>query len=284
MPTSVQDWVLSDSYGSVLAGYLPIYLIALPLTVVFFHKLPASKIPPAKLGGKNFFFFWVMALPILYIGNIIGSLLSVLISGGQSENALLDFIGDMNWLKLMLIIVIGPLMEEFVFRRLILDHTVHFGEKNAILLSALAFGLFHTNLYQFFYAFGLGLLFGYIYVRTGRLRYSYLLHMIINFMGSVIPMLLLSCMDLNTLETAETMEELAPFTGSILLMMGYFLLILAGIVCGIILLVLKGRKLIFSTQPQELSRGTRFKTIYLNFGMLVFVLLSSGLTIYYLFM
>ena len=48
------------------------------------------------------------------------------------------------------------------------------------------FGLFHLNLFQFFYAFGLGLMFGYVYMRTSQLRYSIVMHMIINFNGSVL--------------------------------------------------------------------------------------------------
>ena len=55
-----------------------------------------------------------------------------------------------------------------------------YGEKTAIVFSALAFALFHMNLFQFFYAFGLGLIFGYVYTRTSRLRYSVLMHMLID--------------------------------------------------------------------------------------------------------
>ena len=58
------------------------------------------------------------------------------------------------------------------------------------MLSAVCFGLLHQNFFQFFYALGLGLLMGYLYVRTGKLRYTILLHAIINFMGGVIAPLL----------------------------------------------------------------------------------------------
>ena len=42
------------------------------------------------------------------------------------------------------------------------------------------------NVFQFFYAFGLGLMFGYVYTRTSRLRYSVAMHMLINLNGSVL--------------------------------------------------------------------------------------------------
>ena len=57
--------------------------------------------------------------------------------------------------------------------------------KADIVFSALMFGLFHMNLYQFFYAFLLGLVFGYVYLRTRRLRYTVFMHMSINAIGGV---------------------------------------------------------------------------------------------------
>ena len=47
-----------------------------------------------------------------------------------------------------------------------------------MLFSGLMFGLFHGNLNQFVYAFVLGLCFGFIYVKTGNIRYTIGLHML----------------------------------------------------------------------------------------------------------
>ena len=67
---------------------------------------------------------------------------------------------------LFFLVIVGPIFEEWLFRKQLIDHTRKYGEKTAILLSGLAFGLFHMNLFQFFYAFLLGLMFGYVYTRT----------------------------------------------------------------------------------------------------------------------
>ena len=71
-------------------------------------------------------------------------------------------------------------------------YVLPFGEKPAVILSGLAFGLIHGNLTQFFYAFGLGIAFGYIFVKTGKVKYPIILHMIINFLGSVVSVLVLN--------------------------------------------------------------------------------------------
>ena len=88
-------------------------------------------------------------------------------------------------MNLALVSALAPLAEEFLFRKLLLERLLPFGEKGAVMVSALAFGLFHGNLYQFFYAFGVGVILGLAYVRSGRFWFPVLLHMGFNFMGSV---------------------------------------------------------------------------------------------------
>ena len=56
----------------------------------------------------------------------------------------------------------------------------------AITVSAISFGLFHGNLTQFFYATLLGLIFGYVYTKTGKVIYSMALHMLVNFFGGFV--------------------------------------------------------------------------------------------------
>jgi uncharacterized membrane protein len=53
-------------------------------------------------------------------------------------------------------------------------------------MSALLFGLFHGSLNQLCYAFLLGLVFGYVYIRTGKLRYTIMLHIGINSLSTVL--------------------------------------------------------------------------------------------------
>ena len=49
------------------------------------------------------------------------------------------------------------------------------------------FGIIHGNLYQFFYAFGLGALMGYVYCTYGKIIYPIIIHVVINTIGSIVP-------------------------------------------------------------------------------------------------
>ena len=80
----------------------------------------------------------------------------------------------------VLAVVVAPVFEELIFRKLVLDRIGGFGEAPAALCSALIFGLAHQNAGQFFLAFLLGILFARIYLRTGRIVYTMVLHFIIN--------------------------------------------------------------------------------------------------------
>jgi membrane protease YdiL (CAAX protease family) len=243
------------------------------------RKAPAAPCEPTKLGAKNFWLFMLMCFPLLYGGNLVGTALSALLSGGKAQNALYDILFDESPLKILCVVVLAPLVEEFLFRKQLIDRCGRYGEKNSILFSALLFGLFHMNLYQFFYAFGLGLVFAYVYTRTRRLRYSVIMHMIINFMGSVLTPLLLSGVDLATVEEMsagsfdpQALSGMPPALAAYLI----YVLVLIGLsIAGLVLLIVKVPKLAYRPSAEELGKGQRLKTIYGNGGVIAFILFCA---------
>lgn len=282
----------TDSEGIGLLGwlitFLPVYLCAIPLGYCVLRGVPADGREGTPLGGKNFFVFLLMCFPLMYAGNIIGTLLSALLTGGAAKNPLLGIAFDGSPLKLLMTVVLAPLFEEWFFRKQIVDRTVRYGEKTAILLSAVVFALFHGNLYQLFYAFGLGLLFAYVYVRTRRLRYSVLLHMIINFMGMVVGPLVVSMVDMEALEQMQSgaLDETAlmavlPGVGALAL---YGLFIIGLSIAGLVLLILRAKRLVFLPAEEELPKEGRVQTVYANAGMILYALLCIGLCVASLFL
>ena len=79
----------------------------------------------------------------------------------------------------------APLGANWCRNKLLIDRIHVYGEGTAIVLSGVAFGLFHGNLSQFFYAAFLGCMFAFLYVRTGRILYPILLHAAINLLGGL---------------------------------------------------------------------------------------------------
>lgn len=86
--------------------------------------------------------------------------------------------------KLFRVCVMFPIIEELVFRLLLLGtlkKVLPFMAANVI--QAVVFGIYHGNIVQGIYAFLLGLFIGYLYFTFGGVGYTIVFHMFINFAG-----------------------------------------------------------------------------------------------------
>lgn len=263
----------------LLSNFLPIYLFGMPFALLILRRAPAERPEPLLLSAKTFFQLLLICFPLLYIGSLIGNMVSNGLSGGLAENTL-ELLAEENApLMTLSALLIAPLGEEFFFRRQIIDRCSQYGEKTAILYSGLAFGLFHMNFYQFFYAFALGVLLAYVYTRTRRLRYTILLHMSINFIGSLPNFLPGFSEAESAAENADSLVEgvesaAEALSGSELVVTVYGLCILALTIWGFIYLLRRARHFVLFPAPEELPRRQCRRAAYLNAGMIVFLLLS----------
>ena len=114
----------------------------------------------------------------------------------ESYNSLMaEFLGAKSVLFIITAIFMAPIVEELIFRGLILHYCRLFtgSDKDQLenrnytlyliianLLQALFFGLYHGNWIQGTYAFIFGILLGFIAIKTDSLMISTLLHIIIN--------------------------------------------------------------------------------------------------------
>ncbi len=281
-------WAESD-LAMWLITFAPLYLVGVPLGLLILRTVPAS--PPEQ--HRLSFGRWLALVPIcvflMYAGNLLGVLFSTLLRAVfrvSAGNPLLTYAtSDSLLLKTLVIAVLAPLIEEIIFRKQLIDRMSPYGGRLAVVTSAVVFALFHANFSQLFYAFGLGLLFGYVYWKTGRLRYSVALHMLLNFLGSVLAPALLERsgaalesggeLDLTAL-SAQQMSGLGFLGAYILLMLGLALL-------GLVLLCIKARDVRFVPTELTPSRGSRFQTVYMNAGMLLFLLGCLGIIVRSLF-
>jgi membrane protease YdiL (CAAX protease family) len=82
---------------------------------------------------------------------------------------------------LLLLVVVGPVVEEILFRGIILKGLYQsYPASKALVYSAIIFSVSHLELTQIIGAVSLGLYGGILYLRTGILRYSIVLHGIFN--------------------------------------------------------------------------------------------------------
>lgn len=284
------NWLTGSSWGVWLGTFLPLYLVAVPVGLWLLKNLPTQTPESKKLSVKHFFILLLVGYCLMYGGNLLGIGLSALLSGGQAENTVAEYAMDSNPLKVLVMVILAPLIEEYIFRKQIIDRTAKYGEKLAVFFSALTFGLFHGNLFQLFYAFGLGLVFAYIYIRTGRLRYSVLMHGIVNFMGAVVAPWVMSLVDMDTLVAIDPemapealLEVYAGMMPGLLIYMLYALALMGMALAGLIQILIHYRHLVWKPAAAQLPKGTAVKTAYLNMGMIVLVLLCLLMTITALF-
>lgn len=179
----------SDWYVWVVTA-VSLELIGFPIYYLLIRKIPDSpKGEAVKLKPLTFFGIFFICTAGMYITNFFSTILNFMISAIKGEellNPVAEAIMDGNFVvTLIYAAVIAPIFEELIFRKLLLDKLRRFGDIPAILMTGFAFGLFHLNLSQFFYAAVLGFIFAYVTLRTNTVKYAIVLHMMINFIAAI---------------------------------------------------------------------------------------------------
>lgn len=236
------------------------------LALLFLHALPNAEFEKRTLTPRQWIGVLSIAYMLMYAGNLAGTGLSYLIYPG-AENPLLTTLGQDNLtlLTIMDLILFAPVLEELLFRRLLLNKIARWGELPAMVFSGLAFGLFHGNLFQFFYAFLLGMLLAFVYMRTGRILYPILIHAFVNTIGGALPLLL------NTMDPSSVPASMLTLLFSVS--------ILALVAVGIVSLWRFFKTFKLNKFPQQ---GI-VRWMYLNPGTILFVLICLLLMLSSLF-
>ena len=264
----------NDWYPWVLS-MVPMYGIAMPASLLLFRL--GTPEPPKKQTLRPIVLLGLMAtcFALAYAGNIVGNVINVIISiftGKEITNELAELTTSSPfWINLLFCGILAPIMEEIFYRKLVIDRLRRYGDLPAILISGLAFGLIHGNVAQFCYASLLGMLFGYIYLNTGKIRYTIALHMGINMLSGVLATEVLKALDLELLAT-DFIKAIQQAPVAFLLYLAYIafvlLLCIAGIVCGVLLFVRCRKPLAKAENP--LSAREWVKVLALNPGVWVF--------------
>jgi membrane protease YdiL (CAAX protease family) len=275
--------IASSMTANLAITYAVLVLIAYPGMYLAIRKLEKVELPKKNLGIGMFLACFPIAYAAGAIANIIGTMINVQIgnaTGKGAVNPVVDLMTQVPGAAVFVVaVILAPICEELTFRKFLLDRTVRFGEKTAVLMSGLAFGLYHGNLAQFAYAFVLGALFGFIYVRTGKIIYTILIHMFINGMSTVLSQVLLKSLDLEAITNYLYSGDMDGYMEYVTTHIGGFaaaalcgLFVIALLIVGIILMAVNGKKVVFRPVEGELEKGHIFKNVVLNVGMLVFII------------
>lgn len=274
--------ILNDPNFSLLCNMATMYLISMPLMMLMIRSVPAVKVEKHPMSFGKLLIALIMCYSIMYCSNIIGTIITFiigLVKGAPVNNVIQEVATSIHpLLSFFIMVICAPVMEELIFRKLLVDRAVRYGQGIAVVLSGLMFGLFHGNLSQFVYAFALGMFLAFLYVRTGKIQYTIVLHMAVNFVGGVIAPALLKLLDYDSLNAAMAsqdeqiiMQAMADVFPGLLVFLLYLLLLFGVVIAGIVLLIVFRKKFKLAGGA-VLPKGKKFSTVILNVGMILFCL------------
>ena len=176
---------LTESAGSMIIGVL------LGTVVLYFcmsKKIDMKEMFAEKkrMTGKTFVALLSIFMAAQLLGSIFYGLLEMRLNmfGYTAEASMEAATESSNTISMFLYAsFIAPVVEELVYRGFALEPLRKYGKVFAILISAILFGVMHGNLPQAAFAFGVGLVLGYVAVEYS-IKWSILIHILNNFVFS----------------------------------------------------------------------------------------------------
>ncbi len=288
--------LLMNTTFLILSSTLPLILVAIPVAYLIVRKMPVV-IPQKqqkRLGGAKLTLLLFMSMGILVVGALISNFAMFIfaaLSGIEPVNSLNVVLDAPIPVILLFTVLLSPTFEEILCRKILLTRLLPYGEATAILLSSAIFACIHGNLFQFVYAFGVGALFSYVYLRTGRLRYCITLHILVNALGSMLTVFLISKIDPALLEAYEAfLLEAAPLTKDLLLLIyenliplffyGQYVLLEYGVaIAGVVLLIVFFRRMHLVRTQEDIAPSRSLYLSVTSFGGVLLLCISILFTI-----
>ena len=127
-----------------------------------------------KLNAKDFSVYFALAF---WIGNFF-SFLIVLMSSHKGRTPVVA-IYEPLYTDIIMTVFVAPVLEEIVFRGVIMNNLKKYGIKTAIIINSIFFALSHYNTDMIVPAFFTGIIFSYVAYKYS-IKYSILIHFFIN--------------------------------------------------------------------------------------------------------
>ena len=266
------DLLYSSLFSNILS-LVAIFAVGFPFLFLLTRRLPYAAPRKRSMKAKDFVGF----VMILFAGTVCGSMISNLLmsvlsvfSGGESlENPVSQMLeGETFLVGMVFTVILFPVLEELLFRKYLCGKLLPLGEGYAVIISGIVFGLYHGNLFQCFYATINGLVFGFVYVKTGKIGYTIAGHMLMNFFCGTFPTFLYSFLDEQALASG-VMSEILPVLPAYI---GYIALALGEYVCaivGLVLIVKHRRRLTVERGLIPPPEEKRVSLVMSNVGMIL---------------
>ena len=256
----------SNGWFRYLLIAVSFYLIGFPICCLILKSIPdGPKREEENLTFGGFIKFFLISYFIMVLLNLFTTGFLWIVGNFKEAdvvNPLESVLSNSSiWATIIFAGILSPIIEEVLFRGVMLNKLRTYGDKIAIIITALLFGLFHENFSQFFYAVGLGMIFAYVTLKTGTIKYSIGLHIMINMMGSVIGTQVLN-------STIATMI--------------FGIVVWVFVIAGLILFIKDFKKTSLLPGEVTIEKGHILSETWLNVGMIINLIISLALMIYVL--
>ena len=267
------------------------------------RNLPTVKIEKRSLKFGQILLLIMMVYGLSQVGALMGMPIHTVLSsvtyfgGNSTEDAFSSLktsmiLGSNPFIRLITVGIIPAIFEEMLFRKFLIDKTLRHGEFFSCAMSGIMFGLWHGNFQQFFFAFFLGVLFAFIYIRTGKIIYTMILHASLNIITSSVTVELLSellkrmepVLADGTLEPNVDPDALLKSILPLLLVIMLWLLILTGMqIAGFVMVIVRRKKFklipIVGELPRKviLNKMTHSVTMWVFFSLALLLFVNTYL-------
>ena len=248
--------MLSDGWISALLVFYVIgMVVGMLVGIRVFRAIRGNAVPLEKHSMRPG--QYLLLIPVTFgfwaIGVIPGNITAILglDTGTDILTRLFGDLGAAAWPMWIYTCIGAPILEELALRKTLLDRIHVYGHGYAALVSGLLFGLIHGNSGQFFLAFSVGVLFAVIYLFSGNVAHTIVLHACIN--------------------TLVTVPEILRAFGIEAQPVWNFLLPAIG-VAGVVILILNRKQFFAQLTPSRVPDAHR--AVWRNAGMIVMTILG----------
>lgn len=266
-----REFTMAHSISLTLAmTFVVEHVICFGVLLLMIKKVPKQTLVKRKLGVGKFIAAFFIMYALMEAGGLLGNYIQLILTGDASNDVTELLLSSNPIPRILVIGICAPVVEELTFRKLLVDRLVKYGAVFSVIMSGLMFGLIHGNFGQFFYAFFLGCLFAAIYVKTGNVLYTIILHMIVNMSSSVIGVYVLD-------DFYKRGMESLPYVI-------YSVFIFLSAIVGIVMIIIKSKDfvprkkdIVFEENPEEIvttgaleeteTESLSFKDVFFSPGM-----------------
>ncbi len=226
----VGESALNEGWFNIFLADVPFYCVAIWGFLYFITKLPHKKPTGEGFRFSSFLSVLVIAFFAMLAGAVVGTYVDEalqIIFRTKVSDSLTETTSTMNlWEEIIFLVIVAPFGEELIFRKLLIDRSWMYGELASIVFSAVCFGVYHGNVMQLFYTTAVGILLGYLYIRSGSYLLCVFVHSVINLFFGIIYPYVYTCLENKSYIISRSVTEIIAFSEWGLALVGFAVLLI----------------------------------------------------------